>query len=123
MMLDIDTPIFLKTLWGKTKVLASNEKYLFKMLSFSQNTNNDLLFHLKTQKTWFVASGKFELRYIDTLTAVHSKIIISVGDVVHLKPGMPHQLTALEAGDIFEVSTPHEDSDSYRILAGDSQKA
>ena len=33
----------------------------------------------------------------------------------------PHQLEALDEGRIFEVSTHHEDSDSYRVLPGDSQ--
>jgi hypothetical protein len=34
-------------------------------------------------------------------------------------PGQPHQLEALEDGEIFEVSTQHFDTDSYRIWKGD----
>jgi hypothetical protein len=47
--------------------------------------------------------------------------IISNGDVVRQRPGQPHQIKALTDGRIFEVSTHHEDSDSYRVMRGDSQ--
>ena len=43
------------------------------------------------------------------------------GWVVRQYPGQPHQLEAITKGRIFEVSPPHEDSDSYRVLPGDSQ--
>ena len=46
---------------------------------------------------------------------------IKVGDVVRQRVGQPHQLEALTDGVVFEVSTHHEDSDSYRVLKGDSQ--
>ena len=37
-------------------------------------------------------------------------------------PGQPHQLEDLTDGIVFEVSTEHFDSDSYRVWKGDSQK-
>jgi hypothetical protein len=38
------------------------------------------------------------------------------GDIVEIKKGLPHQLTALlDESTIFEVSTQHFDEDSYRI--------
>jgi hypothetical protein len=38
-------------------------------------------------------------------------------------PGQPHQMLAIEEGScIFEVSTQHFDSDSYRVMPGSSQK-
>ena len=36
--------------------------------------------------------------------------------MVRQRPGQPHQLESLTYGRIFEVSTHHEDSDSYRVL-------
>jgi hypothetical protein len=32
---------------------------------------------------------------------------------------MPHQLEAITDGEIFEISTQHFDSDSYRVQKGD----
>lgn len=46
---------------------------------------------------------------------------LGVGDTITNEVGEPHQIIALEEGDIFEVSTPHFDSDSYRVGKGDSQ--
>jgi quercetin dioxygenase-like cupin family protein len=45
-----------------------------------------------------------------------------VGDVVHIKPCVPHKLIAVEKSSIMEVSTQHFEEDSYRIQKGDSQK-
>ena len=67
--------------------------------------------------------GKFEYKFIDTETAELKSRIVKEGDCIHLMPGQPHQMLALEEGaTIFEVSTQHFDSDSYRVLPGSSQE-
>ena len=50
-----------------------------------------------------------------------NEVKLEEGDVVRQRPGQPHQLEALTDGVVFEVSTHHEDSDSYRVLKGDTQ--
>jgi len=42
-----------------------------------------------------------------------------VGDVITNERGQPHQLIALEEGEILEVSSKHFDEDSYRMWKGD----
>jgi hypothetical protein len=60
--------------------------------------------------------------YIDTETPEHHQVIVTEGDCIHLLPGQPHRMLALEEGScIFEVSTQHFDSDSYRVQMGSSQ--
>ena len=58
----------------------------------------------------------------DTETAETHEEHLKPGDVVRQRPGQPHQLEAKTEGTIFEVSTTHFDSDSYRVWKGDSQK-
>jgi quercetin dioxygenase-like cupin family protein len=58
--------------------------------------------------------------YTETAEVVEQSL--RVGDVVRQRPGQPHQLEALTDGEVFEVSTEHFDSDSYRVWKGDSQK-
>jgi mannose-6-phosphate isomerase-like protein (cupin superfamily) len=70
---------------------------------------------------WYVEEGNFLYRWIDTETADIHENMISEGDIVRQRPGQPHQLEAIEDGRIFEVSTHHENSDSYRVQRGDSQ--
>ena len=76
---------------------------------------------MQKQETWYVDSGVFMFHYIDTATATIVTQHLMVGDVITNQIGQPHQLICEEEGDIFEVSTTHHDSDSYRIFKGDSQ--
>ena len=58
---------------------------------------------------------------IDTETAEVVQEVLTPGDSVRQLPGQPHQLEALTEGIIYEVSTQHFDSDSYRVWKGDTQ--
>lgn len=78
-------------------------------------------YHLKKKETWYVASGFFLFKYINTQTADVCEIELVPGDTITNEIGEPHQLICIEEGDIFEVSTHHEDCDSYRVMKGDSQ--
>jgi quercetin dioxygenase-like cupin family protein len=73
-------------------------------------------------ETWYVDDGVFIYRWINTETAEVMERKLTVGDTVRQKPGQPHQLEAITDGVIFEISTQHFDSDSYRVWKGDSQK-
>lgn len=77
-------------------------------------------YHMLKQETWYVNKGSFIYRWIDVEQGIVNETQLKVGDVVTQYPGMPHQLEALEDGEVFEVSTEHFDSDSYRIWKGNS---
>ena len=49
-----------------------------------------------------------------------NEVKLEEGDIVRQRPGQPHQLEAISNGRIFEVSTQHKDSDSYRVVKGDT---
>jgi mannose-6-phosphate isomerase-like protein (cupin superfamily) len=78
-------------------------------------------FHLKKKESWYVSSGSFLFRWINTANADVIEEKLEVGDTITNEIGEPHQIVCLEEGDIFEVSTQHFDSDSYRVAKGDSQ--
>ena len=118
--LDIHQRIVPKA-WGKEIIIHNDEEYCGKILRFNAGAKFSLHFHIKKKETWYVASGEFTLNWINTRTTnIHTKTLC-VGDIVEIERGDPHQLIAHTAGDIFEVSTPHYDDDSYRIGKGDSQ--
>ena len=108
--------------WGEEHIIENNEMYCGKLLIFDRGCKFSMHYHLIKDETWHVEKGKFRYSWIDTDTADVHENIISPGDVVRQRPGQPHQLEALSYGKIFEVSTHHEDSDSYRVFKGDSQK-
>jgi quercetin dioxygenase-like cupin family protein len=107
--------------WGEELIIENNEKYCGKLLIFKKGCKFSMHYHLIKDETWYVDSGKFIYRWIDTETAEVVEQVLTKGDIVRQRPGQPHQLEAIEAGKVFEVSTEHFDVDSYRVWKGDSQ--
>lgn len=108
--------------WGHETIIVNNDLYCGKILHFNTGAKFSMHFHLKKMETWYVASGSFLFKWIDTRTADIVEEMLHVGDTITNEVGAPHQIICLEEGDIFEVSTQHFDSDSYRVGKGDSQR-
>jgi mannose-6-phosphate isomerase-like protein (cupin superfamily) len=113
---------FVKKGWGHELIWATNDKYCGKLMSFNANSKFSMHFHAEKDETWYVLSGAFIIRYIDTKTAQLKEDELKVGDTWRNKPCLPHQLICLEEGVIIEVSTPDSIEDNYRVGPGDSQK-
>lgn len=107
--------------WGYEIVFENNELYCGKLLNFKKGAKFSMHYHMIKDETWYVQEGKFIYRWIDTESAEVNEKILNVGDTVRQYPGQPHQLEAITDGVVFEVSTEHFDSDSYRVWKGDSQ--
>jgi len=111
-----------KKAWGHELWIINNELYCGKLLIFKKDKSFSMHYHLLKDEAWYISKGKFLYKYIDTETAEQHAVEVKEGDCIHLMPGQPHQMLALEEGScIFEVSTQHFDSDSYRIGKGSSQ--
>ena len=108
--------------WGEEVWIINNDKYCGKLLKFNKGASFSDHYHINKDEAWYVLEGTLELRYYNLANADRIVKRLGVGSVVHVPPNTPHQLVALEASTVIEVSTPHEESDSYRIGKGDSQK-
>ena len=110
--------------WGYELIWATNDKYCGKIMFFEKaNAKFSMHFHREKDETWFVNSGRFKVRWIDTKTAVLYEKNLKEGDVCHNPPLQPHQLICLQEGSsITEVSTADSVEDNYRVAPGDSQK-
>ena len=108
--------------WGEEIIICNHELYCGKILVFKKGAKFSMHYHMIKDETWYVNKGKFIYRWIDTETAEVIEIVLNVGDTVRQRPGQPHQLECIEEGEVYEVSTQHFDSDSYRVWKGDSQK-
>ena len=108
--------------WGNELIIENNEMYCGKLLKFKKGCKFSMHYHMVKDETWYVEKGEFIYRWIDTETAEVKIVRLYPKDIVRQRPGQPHQLEAISNGRIFEVSTHHEDSDSYRVLKGDTQK-
>lgn len=108
--------------WGYELWIINNDLYCGKLLVFKKDKQFSMHYHLLKDEAWYVAKGEFTYKYINTETANEIYRHIKEGDCIHLMPGQPHQLLAItEGATIFEVSTTHYDSDSYRVKPGASQ--
>lgn len=110
--------------WGEEVIIVNNEYYCGKLLRFDSCSEFSFHFHMEKTETFYVNRGLFILKYYNLEDANLLETRISSGDVIHIPKGNPHKLECIspEGGEIFEVSTPHKDEDSYRIGKGDSQK-
>jgi len=110
--------------WGAEKVIVNNNLYCGKILSFNPNRKFSFHFHDEKTETFYVLSGGGTLEYFSDLrNCKRDKVELKEGDVVHIPRGNPHSINSSSEGlTIIEFSTPHQDSDSYRIEKGDSQK-
>jgi len=101
--------------WGHEIIFENNELYCGKLLVFKKDCNFSMHYHLIKDETWYVQEGEFLYRWIDTETGEVHENKLRKGDSVRQFPGQPHQVMALTDGILFEVSTEHFDSDSYRV--------
>jgi mannose-6-phosphate isomerase-like protein (cupin superfamily) len=109
--------------WGHELIWATNDKYCGKMMHFNTGARFSMHFHREKEETWYVQSGKFVVKWIDTNNATQNEQELNAGDTWHNPPCMPHQLICLQEGTVIEVSTPDSVEDNYRVFPGDSQKS
>ncbi|QKF93886.1 cupin 2 protein [Fadolivirus algeromassiliense] len=119
---EILKPIKIQKGWGYEIWMVNNNKYCGKILHFNENSKFSMHYHLLKDESWYVKSGTFILRWIDTSNANIVEQEIKENDSIRIPQGMPHQLETITGGEIIEISTQHFDYDSYRIMKGDGQK-
>lgn len=107
--------------WGNEFIFETNEYYCGKLLNFDSGSKFSMHFHAEKDESWYVLSGTFVVRWMDTTNAKTFEKILEVGDKWRNLPLVPHQLECLVGGTIIEVSTPDSVEDNYRIMPGDSQ--
>lgn len=108
--------------WGSEFIFATNNKYCGKLLQFNQDSKFSMHFHAEKDESWYILSGRFLVKFIETYDASLHEIELKTGDVWRNQPLQPHQVICLEQGTIIEVSTPDSVNDNYRIFKGDSQQ-
>jgi len=108
--------------WGEERHIINNDLYCGKILCFTKGKSFSNHFHFIKEETWYVIKGKLKLTYFNLSNANKIEKELNIGDIIHIPPGNPHQLEALEDSEIFEVSTTDRSEDSYRIGKGASQR-
>ena len=106
--------------WGFEQWIVNKEEYCGKLLYFVKGKQCSWHYHKLKDEVFYVQSGKLRVKYSDRDELEDAnEIILGPGDSFHVYRELRHQMTAIENTELFEFSTQHFDSDSYRILKGD----
>ena len=119
--------------WGHELWIHNDAKYCGKLLFFEQGKKCSLHYHKLKSETFYLQSGRLKIR-LSTIDALAQAFItggpdissivfqdrtMMPGDYAEIQPGVVHQMLAEEDSELFEFSTEHFDSDSYRLVKGD----
>lgn len=107
--------------WGSEVWFANHPRYCGKLLIFRPGAKFSAHFHDLKDESFYVLSGAFRLLFKNPATGKDCIRDLREGAVVDIPRLCVHQIEAIEAGTIIEVSSHHEDADSYRVAPGDSQ--
>ena len=106
--------------WGFEEWIVNNDLYCGKILHFQDGKRCSYHFHKLKTETFYLQSGimKILFSFTDDISTA-DELILSPGQTFHVPIGLRHQMIALEESDLFEFSTQHFETDSYRIIKGD----
>ena len=106
--------------WGFEKWIVNNEEYCGKLLYFVKGKRCSWHYHELKDEVFYVQSGKLLIKYGEDDSQENAlETILGPGDNFHVYRGLRHQMVALADTELFEFSTQHFDSDSYRVEKGD----
>ena len=100
--------------WGSEYWIVNNELYCGKILHLKKGKKCSIHYHKNKDETFYILEGKIKLELFGETK------IMNIGDKIRLKPYTLHRFTGLEDSKILEISTQHFDSDSYRVVKGDT---
>lgn len=106
--------------WGYEKWIVNKPEYCGKLLFIEKDKKVSWHYHVLKDETFYVQSGKIILKFSihdDLETA--NEVVLNKGDSYHIPRELRHRMIGLEDTELFEFSTEHFDSDSYRLIKGD----
>jgi rfaE bifunctional protein kinase chain/domain len=99
-------------IWGYEKWIENNEKYCSKLLFVKRGYQCSHHYHKVKDEAFLVTSGHVRLE----LGKKGQKVIhMREGDFQRVVPNTIHSFRGIEDSEILEVSSHHDDEDSYRL--------
>jgi mannose-6-phosphate isomerase-like protein (cupin superfamily) len=106
--------------WGREVWIANNDLYCGKILEIKKGKRCSLHFHKLKTESFYLRSGRLRIRIKQSPEAeTIEQFELAAGQCMDVPRGLIHQMEALEDAELFEFSTQHFDSDSYRLVRGD----
>lgn len=106
--------------WGREIWIENNSQYCGKILEIRKGKRCSFHFHKLKTESFYLRSGRLRVRVQTSPDAEDSFYFeLHEGECMDVRPGMVHQMEGIEDSELFEFSTQHCESDSYRIMKGD----
>ncbi len=106
--------------WGREVWIANSPQYCGKILEIKKGKRCSFHFHKLKTESFYLRSGRLRLRVKESVSADNQhEFDLHEGECMDIPPGLVHQMEALEDSELFEFSTQHFESDSYRVVKGD----
>jgi quercetin dioxygenase-like cupin family protein len=106
--------------WGWERWIVNKEQYCGKLLYFDAGKRCSWHYHKIKDEVFYLQSGKMIVKFSDEDNLGKAdEVVLMPGDNFYVYTGLRHQMMAIENSELFEFSTQHFESDSYRIEKGD----
>jgi mannose-6-phosphate isomerase-like protein (cupin superfamily) len=104
--------------WGREVWIVNTPLYCGKILEIERGKRCSLHYHRLKTETFYLRSGRLWVRIKQSPNArTTQEFEMTAGQCMDIKPGLVHQMEALEDAELFEFSTQHFDSDSHRFTS------
>ena len=118
----VGKPEYHKKTWGYELWLANRLEYCGKILHVKNHRHTSMHYHLKKDETFYVLKGRVIIALRDK-NANDTDIELIEGDSLHIPAGQMHQIIGIDDSDLIEVSTTHDEEDSYRVTRSSPEEA
>lgn len=106
--------------WGYEDWIYNGDLYCGKILKFEKGRKCSFHYHAIKDEVLYTHSGQILMKYAEDDDFENAKsVYLWPGMAFHVTPGLRHQMIAIDESLMYEFSTHHEDSDSYRVIKGD----
>jgi quercetin dioxygenase-like cupin family protein len=104
--------------WGKEVWVVNTELYCGKLLTLYQGKRCSVHHHNNKDETFYILRGQVLME--TWKSNQFEERVMNAKEVIRILPKTKHRFSGLEDSVIIEISTHHEDKDSYREeLSGD----
>ncbi len=106
--------------WGREVWIANGGLYCGKLLEIRKGKRCSLHYHKLKTESFYLRAGKLRVFLKEAADSDGLRELeLNPGDCMDIPPGLVHQMEALEDAELYEFSTQHFESDSYRLIKGD----
>jgi mannose-6-phosphate isomerase-like protein (cupin superfamily) len=106
--------------WGREVWIANGERYCGKILEIRKGKKCSLHFHKIKDESFYLRAGRLLVKVMPSpAETLSEEFIIEAGQCMDVPVGLVHQMEALEDSELYEFSSQHFESDSYRLVTGD----